>query len=70
MSRKPISRRSLRNEETAAPSSFEGQPGGRRELAMTHFQGDFACGQRARSAPMVVVGTFATRRWAKRSAAH
>ena len=43
-----------------APSSLNGRPVGRVQLAMTHFQGDFASGQRTRSVPVVVVGTFAT----------
>ena len=38
------------------------------QLTTTYFQGDFARGQRTLSVPAVVVGTFAARRAANRSA--
>ena len=46
---------------TAAPSSLNRRPGRRVQPAMTHFQGDFASGQRTRPVAFVVAGTFATR---------
>ena len=52
---------------TAAPSSLNRPPGGGMQPAMTHFLGDFASGQRTRLVPVVVVGTFATRRAASTS---
>ena len=54
-------RRSDRRMTTAQLSSGAWADG-RRQLAMTHFQGDFACGQRTRVVAVVMVGSFAASR--------
>ena len=63
MSSQPIDRHSPVSEEFSAERV--GRTERRRHrvrLAMPYFQGDFARGQRARSVPVAVVGTFANRR--------
>jgi hypothetical protein len=55
---------------TTARLSNERRPGGRMRPAMTHFQGDFASGQRSRLVPVVVLGTFASRGAADTSSYH